>query len=187
MGSSVGRADYIAARSRPRLTWANWSPLTSTSRPQRACISSTAAIGVVARSAVKCSDECMLCPPVVCVEPLCIINDRIGNRRPVPIHQRAGRRYYVRMSTPTSKALLTRQEAADRLRISLTKMSGLITAGEIYVVRMDRKVLVPEESLDAFVRGERPYSRPEDQPNADTWPPTPSIFTNGQAAGDGTA
>lgn len=91
------------------------------------------------------------------------------------------------MSTPTSKALLTRQEAADRLRISLTKMSGLITAGDIYVVRMDRKVLVPEESLDAFVRGERPYSRPEDQPNADTWPPTPSMFAGRDEDDDGTA
>lgn len=181
MGCSVGRADHIAARSR-RIR-ARRSPLTSTSRPHRACMSSTAATRVVARSSVMWSDECMSCPPIVCVRPVCTITDRIGYRRPVPIHERAGRRYYVRMSTPTSKALLTRQEAAERLRISLTKMSGLITAGDIYVVRMDRKVLVPEESLDAFVRGERPYSRPEDQPNADTWPPTPSIFTNGQDDG----
>lgn len=81
---------------------------------------------------------------------------------------------------------MTRQEAADRLKISLTKMSELITTEQLYVLRFDRQVRIPEESLDAFVRGEKPWSRPEHSPNLDTWPPTPSLLvpTDGEDHGD---
>lgn len=80
--------------------------------------------------------------------------------------------------TYTSKNLLTRQEAADRLRVSLTTMSGLIKAGKIYVLRFERRVRIPEEALDAFVRGDGPDPDVDAlaKPSMDTYPPTPSIL-----------
>lgn len=80
--------------------------------------------------------------------------------------------------TYTSKNLLTRQEAADRLRVSLTTMSALIKSGKIYVLRFERQVRIPEEALDAFVRGDGPDPDVDAlaKPSMDTYPPTPSIL-----------
>lgn len=79
----------------------------------------------------------------------------------------------------TSRNLLTRKEAAERLRVSLTTMSKLITEGRIYVLRFERQVRIPEEALDAFVRGSgpEPAADPITAPSMDTYPPTPSLLT----------
>lgn len=49
-------------------------------------------------------------------------------------------------------ALLTREEAADRLSISVRKLDELEEAGEIQSVRIDRSVRYHPETLDRFVR-----------------------------------
>lgn len=78
----------------------------------------------------------------------------------------------------TADNLLTRKEAAARLRVSLTTMSMLTQSGQVYSFKLDRKVLIPAEALDAYVNGIRvsPPANPIEQPNVNTWPPTGSLF-----------
>ena len=52
-------------------------------------------------------------------------------------------------------ALLTVEEAADRLRIGRTFARELTYTGELPVVRIRRRVLVSEEDLAAFVAAHR--------------------------------
>lgn len=49
-------------------------------------------------------------------------------------------------------ALLTREQAADRLSISVRKLDQLAEAGEIRAIRIDRAVRYHPESLDRFIR-----------------------------------
>lgn len=82
----------------------------------------------------------------------------------------------------TSKNLLTRAEVAERLRCSITTVSRLLSAGELYAVRMQRRVLIPEEALDAWIRGEAVESSdPMKQADATTWPPTASMLDGVEA------
>lgn len=77
----------------------------------------------------------------------------------------------------TAQNLLTRQEAAKTLRISLTTMTRLIASGKLFHLRMDRRVLIPAEALDDYVNGiEPPATDDLGTPNASTWPPTGSLF-----------
>jgi excisionase family DNA binding protein len=48
--------------------------------------------------------------------------------------------------------LLTREEAADRLSISVRKLDRLREAGEIQAVQIDRAVRYHPKTLDRFVR-----------------------------------
>lgn len=56
--------------------------------------------------------------------------------------------------------LLTREEAAERLRISVRTLDDMAEAGEIQPVRIRGRVLYHTETLEAYVRrraeGERP-------------------------------
>lgn len=80
----------------------------------------------------------------------------------------------------SSANLLTREEAADRLKVSLTTMSKIITDGDIFVLRFKRAVRIPEEALDDYVNGIRPdHTDPMAEPDAGTWPPTESLLTVG--------
>lgn len=80
----------------------------------------------------------------------------------------------------SSANLLTREEAADRLKVSLTTMSKIITDGDIFVLRFKRAVRIPEEALDDYVNGIRPdHTDPMAEPDAGTWPPTESMLTVG--------
>lgn len=80
----------------------------------------------------------------------------------------------------SSANLLTREEAADRLKVSLTTMSKIITDGDIFVLRFKRAVRIPEEALDDYVNGIRPdHADPMAEPDAGTWPPTESLLTVG--------
>lgn len=83
----------------------------------------------------------------------------------------------------TADNLLTRKEAAARLRVSLTTMSMLTQSGQVYSFKLDRKVLIPAEALDAYVNGIRvsPPANPIEQPNVNTWPPTGSLFEDPEA------
>ena len=77
----------------------------------------------------------------------------------------------------SSANLLTREEAADRLKVSLTTMSKIITDGDIFVLRFKRAVRIPEEALDDYVNGVRPdHGDPMTEPDAGTWPPTESML-----------
>lgn len=77
----------------------------------------------------------------------------------------------------TSRNLLTRDEVAQRLRCSITTVSRMLSSGELYSVRIQRRVLIPEEALDAWVRGEQIVADdPMRQPEPGTWPPTGSLL-----------
>lgn len=78
----------------------------------------------------------------------------------------------------SSNELLTRQEAADRLKVSLTTMSAIIKAGEIYVLRFKRQVRIPVEALDDYVNGVMPTGAgdPLKAPDGGTYPPTESLL-----------
>ena len=50
-------------------------------------------------------------------------------------------------------ALLTREEAAERLRISTRTLDDMAEAGEIQPARIRGRVLYSPNTLDSFVRG----------------------------------
>lgn len=56
------------------------------------------------------------------------------------------------LDRPPDDGLLTREEAADRLRISVRKLDDLADAGRLQPIRIDRRVLYPSGALDAFVQ-----------------------------------
>jgi len=51
-----------------------------------------------------------------------------------------------------SNALLTRQEAANRLRISTRTLDDLEASGRLRAIRIGRRVLYHPDTLDAFIR-----------------------------------
>lgn len=87
-------------------------------------------------------------------------------------------RYHTHMNPITSNDLLTRDEAAEVLRVSLTTMSRIIGSGRLPHLRIGRAVRIPREALDAYVRGEydNTMGDPMAQPEVGTWPPTPSLL-----------
>lgn len=53
---------------------------------------------------------------------------------------------------PDEDALLTREEAADRLRISTRTLDDLEASGRLRAVRIGRRVLYHPATLDAYIR-----------------------------------
>ena len=51
-----------------------------------------------------------------------------------------------------SDTLLTREEAAERLRISVRTLDDLEASGRLQAIRIGRRVLYHPETLDAFIR-----------------------------------
>lgn len=51
-----------------------------------------------------------------------------------------------------NKSLLTRQEAADRLRISTRTLDDREAAGEVQAIRIGGRVLYHRDALDAYIR-----------------------------------
>ena len=45
----------------------------------------------------------------------------------------------------------SRNEAARQLGVSLRTLARLIASGEIAIVRIGRRVLVPQSAIDAFI------------------------------------
>lgn len=74
--------------------------------------------------------------------------------------------------------LLTRQEAAKRLRISVTTLSRLYETGEIRAIRVGHAFRIPRVDIDRMVAGLPPIPRAGELAAEDvsTWPPTPSML-----------
>jgi len=58
----------------------------------------------------------------------------------------------LRDAPPSDSQLLTREEAAKVLRISVRKLDTLEAAGEIRAIRIGRLVRYHPETVDAFIR-----------------------------------
>lgn len=83
------------------------------------------------------------------------------------------------MSTQyTSENLLTRKEAAERLKVSLTTMSTIIKSGDLFFFRFAREVRIPAEALDDYINGVKPAGKdnPLEAPDGATYPPTESLL-----------
>lgn len=76
--------------------------------------------------------------------------------------------------------LLTRQEAAELLRVSLTTLTRLTKAGQLGYVKVGRQVRIPRPALDRYLSGSAPERGPVDplvDPSLETWPPTESLLS----------
>lgn len=76
--------------------------------------------------------------------------------------------------------LLTRQEAAELLRVSLTTLTRLTKAGQLGHVKVGRQVRIPRPALDRYLSGSAPERGPVDplvDPSLETWPPTESLLS----------
>ena len=84
------------------------------------------------------------------------------------------------MSTESPNDLLTRQEVADMLKISVSSVQNLYTAGHIASHRVGRHVRITRRAVWDYLEGvkrEAPtWSTAEDM---STWPPTPSMLEEG--------
>jgi excisionase family DNA binding protein len=59
-------------------------------------------------------------------------------------------------TTPgSSRLLLSLPEAADVLHIGRTRLRDVIDAGDLETVRIGRRVLVPTDAVESFVRSLR--------------------------------
>lgn len=75
--------------------------------------------------------------------------------------------------------LYTTAEAGSILRVSRTTLWRLTQSGELYAVRVGRRVLFPREAIDARLRGERfdpTGGAAETHADVSTWPPTRSLL-----------
>jgi excisionase family DNA binding protein len=52
----------------------------------------------------------------------------------------------------TSGTLLTREEAAGRIRISVRKLDDLEASGRLQAIRIGRRVLYHPKTIEAFIR-----------------------------------
>lgn len=52
----------------------------------------------------------------------------------------------------TSHQLLTREEAADRIRVSVRKLDDLEASGRLQAIRIGRRVLYHPKTIEAFIR-----------------------------------
>ena len=89
--------------------------------------------------------------------------------------------------TPTAvphgaPVLYTVNEACAILRIARSTLWKLTKDGKLYAVRVAGAPRYPRESIDAYLRGEQysPHApAPHGQADVSTWPPTPSLLTEG--------
>lgn len=78
----------------------------------------------------------------------------------------------------SAPVVYTREECAEKLKVSVSTVGRLIRSGELYSFRAGRALRVPREALEHFAH-QRAYemtNQPKDMPDFQTWPPTPSIF-----------
>ena len=73
---------------------------------------------------------------------------------------------------------MTREEAADRLRVSITTIARLLHDGELRGIRIGKSIRIRTEDLDRMIAGLPPLPVPADLAAEDegTWPPTPSLL-----------
>lgn len=81
------------------------------------------------------------------------------------------------MSAESPNDLLTRQEVADMLKISVSSVQNLYTAGHLASHRVGRHVRITRQAVWDYLNGvkrEAPnWIRAQDM---STWPPTPSML-----------
>lgn len=85
------------------------------------------------------------------------------------------------MSTESPNDLLTRQEVADMLKISVSSVQNLYTAGHLASHRVGRHVRITRRAVWDYLEGVKREA--PDWSNADdmgTWPPTPSLLGDGE-------
>lgn len=86
--------------------------------------------------------------------------------------------------------LMTRAEAARRLRVSVTTLARMYDSGMIRAIRVGKGVRIPTAEVDRMIRGEPAEHVPSgpNTPDYSTWPPTPSMLgeddLNHQAAAE---
>lgn len=78
--------------------------------------------------------------------------------------------------------VFTRNEVAERLKVSLSTVGMLITSGQIYSVKVGNTYRVPDWALEDYING-RPSRRSGDPMRQDdgTLPTTPSLLVDGEA------
>lgn len=77
----------------------------------------------------------------------------------------------------------TREQLTDILQVSLTTVGNLITAGDIFSIRVGKSIRVPQWALDDYLAG-RPAYKPGDplsEPDYYEYP-TDSLFKGGDSA-----
>jgi excisionase family DNA binding protein len=62
-------------------------------------------------------------------------------------------------AAPTGEQFLSRRSAALRLGVGLTTIDLLISEGRLFSVRLNRRRLIPESALSAFMAGLAEESR----------------------------
>lgn len=60
-----------------------------------------------------------------------------------------------RWKEPPEDALFTRQESADRARLSLSTLDRLIKGGDLKVVRIRHSIRIRKSALDALLQGSK--------------------------------
>lgn len=55
----------------------------------------------------------------------------------------------------------TRQEVAALLRLNVNSVDRLLRQGELRVVKVDRRVLIPKEALDAWIKAHEVQLKPQ--------------------------
>lgn len=83
---------------------------------------------------------------------------------------------------PGAPVLYTVAETCAILKIARATLWRLTKDGKLYATRVAGKPRYPAEAIDAYLRGEH-YSphgpSPHGQADVSTWPPTPSLLTEG--------
>lgn len=76
--------------------------------------------------------------------------------------------------------LMTRQEVAEYLGVSLTTVQNLYLSGRLAHIRVGKSVRISAAALVDYLEGRAPAPRrPESSDDVSTWPPTPSLLSGG--------
>lgn len=85
------------------------------------------------------------------------------------------------MSTESPNDLLTRQEVADMLKISVSTVQNLYMAGHIASHRVGRHVRITRQAVWDYLNGvKRETPKWTAEQDVSTWPPTPSLLQDGE-------
>lgn len=76
--------------------------------------------------------------------------------------------------------LMTRQEVADYLGVSLTTVQNLYLSGRLAHIRVGKSVRITAPAVVDYLEGRAPAPRRvEAADDLSTWPPTPSLLPGG--------
>lgn len=66
------------------------------------------------------------------------------------------------MSSPTSPRMHSRDHVAEMLGVSRQTIDRLIRRGELHAIRLGRRVLIPDDALDALISAKYAWKRRSD-------------------------